>query len=54
MNRLKFTLTTWMRSLPIHGEEGWVAPRSVMVLVAVLVPGGPRRRGSEERLPQLP
>ena len=36
MNRLKFTLTTWMRSLPIHGEEGWVAPRSVMALVAVL------------------
>ena len=37
MNRLKFTLTNWMRSLPIHGEEGWVAPRSVMALVAILV-----------------
>jgi YVTN family beta-propeller protein len=37
MNRLKFTLTTWMRSLPIRGEEGWVAPRPVMALVAVLV-----------------
>src|SRR4029450_1797995 len=37
MNRLKFTLTTLMRSLPIHGEEGWVAPRSMMALVAVLV-----------------
>ena len=37
MNRLKCTLTTWMRSLPIHGEEGWVAPRSMMALVAVLV-----------------
>ena len=36
MNSLKFTLITWMRSLPIHGEEGWVAPRSVMALVAVL------------------
>jgi YVTN family beta-propeller protein len=36
MNRLKVTLKTWMRSLPIHGEEGWVAPRSVMALVAVL------------------
>ena len=37
MNRIKCTLTTWMRSLPIHGEEGWVAPRSMMALVAVLV-----------------
>jgi YVTN family beta-propeller protein len=36
MNRLKFTLTTLMRSLPIRGEEGWVAPRPVMALVAVL------------------
>ena len=30
MNRIKSTLTTWMRSLPLRGEEGWVAPRSVM------------------------
>ena len=37
MNRIKSTLTTWMRSLPLRGEEAWVAPRSVMVLVAVLV-----------------
>jgi YVTN family beta-propeller protein len=36
MNRIKFTLTTWMRSLPLRGEEGRVAPRSIMVLVAVL------------------
>jgi YVTN family beta-propeller protein len=36
MNRIKSTLTTWMRSSPILGEEGWVAPRSVMALVAVL------------------
>ena len=37
MNRLKFTLTTLMRSLPIRGEDGWVAPRPVMALVAVLL-----------------
>jgi YVTN family beta-propeller protein len=37
MNRLKFTLATWTRSLPIRAEEGWVAPRSVMVLVVLLV-----------------
>ena len=36
MNRIKSTLTIWMRSLPIRGEEGWVAPRSIMALVAVL------------------
>jgi YVTN family beta-propeller protein len=36
MNRFKFTLTTWMRSLPLRGEEGWVAPRSVMALMAIL------------------
>ena len=36
MNRIKSTLTTWMRSLPLRGEEGWVAPRSIMALVAVL------------------
>ena len=36
MNRIKSTLTNWMRSLPLRGEEGWVAPRSVMALVAVL------------------
>ncbi len=33
MNRIKSTLTTWMRSLPLRGEEGWVAPRSVMALM---------------------
>jgi YVTN family beta-propeller protein len=37
MNRIKSPLTTWMRSLPIRGEEGWVAPRPVMALMAVLV-----------------
>ena len=36
MNRIKSTLTTWMRSLPLRGEEGWVAPRSIMALLAVL------------------
>jgi YVTN family beta-propeller protein len=36
MNRIKFTLTTWMRSLPVRGEEGSVAPYSMMALVAVL------------------
>ncbi len=36
MNRIKSSLTTWMRSLPLRGEEGWVAPRSIMALVAVL------------------
>ena len=36
MNRLKFTLTTLMRSSPLHGEDGRVAPRSVTVLVVVL------------------
>ena len=34
MNRIISTLTTWMRSLPLRGEEGWVAPRSVMALMA--------------------
>ena len=33
MNRIKSTLTTWMRSLPLRGEEGWVTPRSVMALM---------------------
>ena len=36
MNRIKSTLTTWRRSLPLRGEEGWVAPRSIMALMAVL------------------
>ena len=53
MNRIKFTLTTLMRSLPIRGEDGWVAPRSVMALVAVCGPGGPRRRGAEQRYHSL-
>ena len=37
MNRAKHALLTWMRSLPLRGEEGWVAPRPVMALVAVLL-----------------
>jgi YVTN family beta-propeller protein len=37
MNRLKSRLITLMRTWPIYGEEGWVAPRSLMVLAAVLV-----------------
>ena len=36
MNRIKATFATWMRSLPLRGEEGWVAPRSMMALMAVL------------------
>src|SRR5262245_1017030 len=37
MNRLKFILTTWMRSSPLRGDDGRVAPRSVLVLVVVLI-----------------
>src|SRR6266511_3309304 len=37
MNRIKSTLTSLMRSSPLRGEDGRVAPRSVMVLVAILV-----------------
>ena len=36
MNRIKSILTNWMRSLPLSGEDGWVAPRSVMALMAIL------------------
>ena len=36
MNRIKSALTNFMRSSPLRGEDGWVAPRSVMALVAVL------------------
>src|SRR5262245_19515613 len=37
MNRLKFILTTLMRSSPLRGEDGRVAPRSVLLLVVVLI-----------------
>src|SRR5262245_4106219 len=37
MNRLKFILTTLMRSSPLRGEDGRVAPHSVMILVVVLI-----------------
>jgi YVTN family beta-propeller protein len=37
MNRVICALRNFMRSSPLRGEEGWVAPRSVMALVAVLV-----------------
>jgi YVTN family beta-propeller protein len=37
MNRIKLTLTTWMRSLPLRGEEGWVALRPVIAIVAILL-----------------
>ena len=37
MNRIKSILTSLMRSLPTWGEEGWVAQRPVMVVVAVMV-----------------
>ena len=56
MNRIKFTLTTLMRSLPLHGEEGWVAPRPVMALVAVLWAwwaSAPRLRKRLTTAPQL-
>src|SRR5262245_21284678 len=34
---IKFTLTTFVRSMLLRGEEGRVAPRSAMVLAAVSV-----------------
>ena len=37
MNRIKSALTNLMRSSPLRGEDGRVAPRSVMVLVVVLI-----------------
>src|SRR5499433_2665992 len=37
MNRLKFILTTLMRSSPLRGEDRRVAPHSVMILVVVLI-----------------
>ena len=37
MNRIKSALTNFMRSSPLRGEDGWVAPRPVMALVAVLL-----------------
>src|SRR5215470_2008401 len=37
MNRLKSTLTTLMRSAPLRGEDGRIAPHSVMILVVVLI-----------------
>jgi YVTN family beta-propeller protein len=36
MNRIKSTFATWIQSLPLRGEEGWVAPRSVMALMGIL------------------
>ena len=36
MNRVKSILAMLMRSSPLRGEDGRVAPRSVMVLVASL------------------
>ncbi len=37
MNRVTRALTNFMRSSPVRGEEGRVASRSVMVVVAVMV-----------------
>jgi YVTN family beta-propeller protein len=37
MNRIKSIRTTWMRSLPLRGEEGWVVLRPVIAIVAVLL-----------------
>ena len=36
MNRVKSTLAALVRSLPLRGEDGRVAPHSIMVLVVVL------------------
>src|SRR4029450_6073151 len=36
MNRVICALRNFMQSSPLRGEDGWVAPRSVMALVAVL------------------
>jgi YVTN family beta-propeller protein len=37
MNRVKHALLTSMRSLPLSGEEGWVALRPVITVVAILL-----------------
>ena len=37
MNRAKHALMSFMRSSPLRGEDGRVAPRSVLVLVVVLI-----------------
>jgi YVTN family beta-propeller protein len=37
MNRIKSSLAALMRSLPLRGEEGWVALRPVIAIVAVLL-----------------
>jgi YVTN family beta-propeller protein len=37
MNRIKSALTNFMRSSPLRGEDGRVAPRSILVLVVVLI-----------------
>jgi DNA-binding beta-propeller fold protein YncE len=37
MNRIKSALTNFMRSSPLRGEDGRVAPRSVMVFAIVLI-----------------
>jgi YVTN family beta-propeller protein len=37
MNRAKQALLTLMRSLPLRGEEGWVALRPVIAIVAILL-----------------
>ena len=37
MNPVTRALGVLVRSLRLRGEEGWVAPRPVMALVAVLV-----------------
>jgi YVTN family beta-propeller protein len=37
MNRIKSTFTTWMRSLPVRGEEGWVLYRPAVSLAVTLL-----------------
>jgi hypothetical protein len=37
MNRIKSTVTTWMRSLPLRGEEGWVLYRPAVSLAVTLL-----------------
>jgi YVTN family beta-propeller protein len=37
MNRVKYALLAFMQSLPLRGEEGWVALRPVIAVVAILL-----------------
>jgi YVTN family beta-propeller protein len=37
MNRVKYALRAFMQSLPLRGEEGWVALRPVIAVTAILL-----------------